>query len=199
MERKSTMNTHWKDWCWSWSSSNLATWCKDPTHQKRPWCWERLKAGEEGGNRGWDGWMASRTQWTWVWANSRRYWRKGKPGVLQSMGSQSQTQLSNWTRPPMEIISTETSYWPCLTTPFWQPSSSRRGNRRQSYHRRSCWRARCWRRRSPRWSFHACAPPAWSPGWCRYSHTWSPLWGGKNGCVKWPCTEDGIWRGPGLC
>ena len=52
----------------------------------RPWCWERLKAGGEGDNRGWDGWMASLTQWTWVWANSGRWWRTEKPGVLQSMG-----------------------------------------------------------------------------------------------------------------
>ena len=66
----------------------LATWCEEPTLWKTPWCWERLKAGGEGNNRGWDGWMASPTQWTWVWANSRRWWRTGKPGVLQSMGSQ---------------------------------------------------------------------------------------------------------------
>ena len=72
---------------WSWSSNNLATWCKELTHWKRPWCWERLKAGE-GDDRGWDGWMASLTQWTWVWANSGRWWRTGKPGILQSMGSQ---------------------------------------------------------------------------------------------------------------
>ena len=55
--------------------------CIEPTHWKRPWCWERLKAGE-GGNRGWDGWMASPTQWTWVWASSGRQWRTGKPGML---------------------------------------------------------------------------------------------------------------------
>ena len=60
---------------------------------KRPWCWERLRAGEGGGG-GWDGWIASLTQWTWVWANSRRWWRTGKSGVLQSMGSRSRTQLS---------------------------------------------------------------------------------------------------------
>ena len=59
-------------WCWSWSSDTLATWCEEPTHWKRPWCWERLKAGAEAGDRGWDGCMASLTQWTWVWANSRR-------------------------------------------------------------------------------------------------------------------------------
>ena len=55
---------------------------------ERPWCWERLKTGGEGDNRGWDGWMASPTRWTWVWASSRRWERTGKPGVLQSMGPQ---------------------------------------------------------------------------------------------------------------
>ena len=92
--RKSTLNIHWKDWYWSWSSSTLATWCEEPTHWKRPWCWERLKAGGEGDDKGWDGWMALPTQWTWVWANSGRQWRTGKSGILQSMGSQSQTHLA---------------------------------------------------------------------------------------------------------
>ena len=78
---------HWKNWCWSRSSNTLATWCKESTHWKRSWCWERFKAGE-GDNRRWGGWMASLTQWTWVWANSRRWWRTGKAGVLQSLGSQ---------------------------------------------------------------------------------------------------------------
>ena len=54
-QRKSTLNIHWKDWCWSWSSSILATWCKDLTHWKRPWCWEILKAKGVEGWRGWDG------------------------------------------------------------------------------------------------------------------------------------------------
>ena len=72
--------THWKDWCWS--SNTLATWCKELTHWKRRWCWERLRAGGEGGDRGWDGWMASPTRWVWIWANSGRQWRSGKPGVL---------------------------------------------------------------------------------------------------------------------
>ena len=49
-----------------------ATWCEELTHLKRPWCWERLRAGEEGDDRGGDGWMASLTQWTWVWATLRR-------------------------------------------------------------------------------------------------------------------------------
>ena len=52
------------------------------------WCWERLKAGGEGDNRGWDGWMVSPTQRTWVWANSGRQWRTGNPGVQQSHESQ---------------------------------------------------------------------------------------------------------------
>ena len=64
---------------------------------KRPWCWERLKAGGEKEDRGWDGWMASPTQWTGVWVNSRSWWWTGWPDVLQSMGSQSQTRLRDWT------------------------------------------------------------------------------------------------------
>ena len=78
------LNIHWKDWCWSWNSNTLATWCEDLTQWKRPWCWERLKAGE-GDDRGWDGCMASLTQWTWVWASFGSLWWTGKPGVLQSM------------------------------------------------------------------------------------------------------------------
>ena len=54
----------------------------------RPWCWERLREGEEGDDRGWDGWMASPTQWTWVWVDSRSWWWTGRPGVLWFMGSQ---------------------------------------------------------------------------------------------------------------
>ena len=59
-----------------------------PTYWKRPWCWERLKAGGEGDDKGWDSWMASSTQRTWVWASSGSWWWTGKPGVLQSMVSQ---------------------------------------------------------------------------------------------------------------
>ena len=70
------------------NSNTLATWCEELTHLKRSWCWERLKAGGEGDDRRWDGWMASLTQWTWVWASSRSWWWIGRPGVLQSMGSQ---------------------------------------------------------------------------------------------------------------
>ena len=75
---------------------------EEPTYWKRPWCWERLKAGGEGDNRGWDGWMASLMRWTWVWVDSRSWWWTGKPGVLQSMGSQRvghnwATELTDWT------------------------------------------------------------------------------------------------------
>ena len=86
--KKSVLNNHWKDWCWSWSLNTLATWCEELTHWKRPWCWERLKAGGEGDDRGWDGWIASLTGLTWVWASSGSWWWTGRPGVLQSMGSQ---------------------------------------------------------------------------------------------------------------
>ena len=85
-ERKPTLNIHWKNWCWSWSFNALATWCEEPTHWKRLWCWERLRTGGEGDDRGWDGWMASLTRWTWVWASSGSWWWTGKPGMLQSMG-----------------------------------------------------------------------------------------------------------------
>ena len=63
-------NIHWKDWCWSWNSNTLATWYEELTYWKRPWCWERLKAGEEGEDRGWNDWMTSPTRWAWVWVNS---------------------------------------------------------------------------------------------------------------------------------
>ena len=74
--------------CWSWNSNTLATWCEELTHWWRTWCWERLRAGREGDDRGWDGCMASSTQSKWLWASSRGWWWTGKPGRLQSMGSQ---------------------------------------------------------------------------------------------------------------
>ena len=59
---------------------------KKLTHLKRPWCWEKLRAGGEGDSRGWDGWMASLTQWSWVWVNSSSWWWTGRPGVLWFTG-----------------------------------------------------------------------------------------------------------------
>ena len=94
--KESVLNTHWKD-----SNSNtLSTWCEELTHLKRPWCWERWKVGE-GDNTGWDDWMTSPTQWTWVWLSSGSWLWTGRSGLLQSMGSQRDrhnwvTEL-NWT------------------------------------------------------------------------------------------------------
>ena len=85
--RRSVLGVHWRDWCWSWNSNSLATWCEELTHWKRPWCWERLRAGREG-MRGWDGWMVSSTQWTWVLVDSSSWWWTGRPGGLWFMGSQ---------------------------------------------------------------------------------------------------------------
>ena len=70
------------------NSNTWATWWEELTHWKRSWCWERTRAGGERGDRVWDGCMASWTQWTWVWAKSVRWWRTGKPSLLQFMGSQ---------------------------------------------------------------------------------------------------------------
>ena len=108
---KSVLNIHWKDWCWNWNSNTLATWCEELTHWKRPWSWERLKTGGEGDDRGWDGFMASLTQWTWVWASYGRWWRAGKSGVLHHGVTKSQTRLSNWTT---------TSSFPVMSLEFYR-------------------------------------------------------------------------------
>ena len=84
---RSVLSVPWKNWCWSWNSNTLATSCEELTHLKRPWCWERLKVGGEGDNRGGDGWMASLTRWAWVWVNSGSWWWTGRPGMLRFMGS----------------------------------------------------------------------------------------------------------------
>ena len=83
--------------CWSWSYNTLATWCEELTHGKRPWCWERLKAGGQGDNRGWDGWMASPTQWANMsklqeMMKDREAWHAAVHGVTKS-----QTWLRDWT------------------------------------------------------------------------------------------------------
>ena len=98
--KESVLNIHWKDWCWSWNSNTLATWCEELTRWKSPWCCERLRVRGEGGDRGWDGWMASPTWWTWVWVISRSWWWTGKPGMLQSKGGRKEldtTEGLNWT------------------------------------------------------------------------------------------------------
>ena len=97
--RRSVLAVRWKDWCWSWNSNTLATWCEELTHLKRPWCWVRLRAGGKGDNRGC--WMASPTQWTCVWVGSRSWCWTGRPGILQLKGSQRvghdwATELNKW-------------------------------------------------------------------------------------------------------
>ena len=97
-----------------------------PPHAKswligKDWCWEGLGAGGEGNDRGWDGWMASLTQWSWVWVNSRSWWWTGRPGVLQFMGSQrvghdwatelNQTEALDWSLIPPPLL---VQHFPCL-------------------------------------------------------------------------------------
>ena len=75
---------------------NFGIWCEEPTQWKRPWCWERSMARGKVSSREWDGWIVSLTQRTWVWANSRRQWRTGKPGVLHGV-VKSWPRLRVWT------------------------------------------------------------------------------------------------------
>ena len=95
------LSVHWKDWCWSWNSNTLATWLEEMTHLKRPWCWEILRVGGEGDDRGWDGWMASPTQWTWIWVNSGV--GDGQGGLACcgscSLKESHTTERLNWTEP----------------------------------------------------------------------------------------------------
>ena len=85
--------------CWSWKSNPLVTWCEELTHWKRPWCWERLRAGGEGDNRGWDDWMVSLTQWTWVWVSSGVGDGQGGLACCGSWGCKESdtTERLNWT------------------------------------------------------------------------------------------------------
>ena len=87
-----------RNWCWSWNSNTLASWCEELTHLKRPWYWERLRAGVKGDDRGWVSWMSSLTQWTWVWVNSRSLWLDREAWCAVVLGAaKSWTWLSNWT------------------------------------------------------------------------------------------------------
>ena len=91
--RRSALGFLWREWCWSWNSSTLATSLEELTHWKSLWCWEGLGAGGEGDDRGWDGWMTSLTRWMWVSLNSASLWWTGRPGVLRFMGN----ERLNWT------------------------------------------------------------------------------------------------------
>ena len=103
--RRSVLGVHSKDWCWSWNSNTLATWCEELTHWKRHWCWKRLRVGGEGDNRRWYGWMASPTWWTWVWVDSGSWWWTGRPGAAVLGVAKSWTRLSYWT---------ELNLWMCI-------------------------------------------------------------------------------------
>ena len=94
------------------------TWCEELTHWKRTWCLEWSKAEGEGDDRGWDGWMASLTQWIWTWASSGSWWWTGKPGCTAfHWVTKNQTQLSDWTEVTMRIQVTNTSF------PWWWTDS----------------------------------------------------------------------------
>ena len=85
----------------------LQSWCEELTHWKRPWCWERLKAGGEGDDRVWDGWMASPTRWTWVWVSSGSWWWTGYLVCSSPCGCKvlDMTEWLTWTeqRDPWQI------------------------------------------------------------------------------------------------
>ena len=96
--RRSVLVVHWKDWSWTWNSNNLTTWCEELTHLKRPWFLERLNTGGDGDCRGWDVWMASPTQLTWICVNSGIWWWTERAGFAAVRGiTKSRTQLSYWT------------------------------------------------------------------------------------------------------
>ena len=86
----------------------LATWCEELTHWKRPWCWERLKVGGEGDSRGWDGWMASLTQWTWVWVNSGSWWCAA---VYAGHKESDTTERLNWLTDLTNCLQVFNSFW----------------------------------------------------------------------------------------
>ena len=124
--RRSALGFLWREWCWSWNSTMLATWCEELTHWKRLWCWEGLGAGGEGDDRGWDGWMASPTRCTWVWVNSGSWWWTRRPGVLRFMGSQRvghdwATEL-NWTDMLGPVLEQEIQQgvWRQTSLPSWR-------------------------------------------------------------------------------
>ena len=108
--KKISPDVHWKDWCWSWNSNTLASWCKELTHWKRPWCWEGLGARRGGDDRGWDGWMPSLTVDMGLGGlpelvMDREAWRAAVHGVAKS-----RIRLMDWTE-LMKSASYEMSGW----------------------------------------------------------------------------------------
>ena len=119
--RRSVLDVHWKDWCSNWNSNTLATWCEGLTHLKRPWCWERLKAGGEGDDRGWDGWMAPLNQWTWVWVDLGVGDGQGGPACCDSWGRKESdtTERLNWTVGVFNISLKATTISICIYMPIY--------------------------------------------------------------------------------
>ena len=111
--------------CWSWNSNMLAS-CKELTHWKRLWCWERSGEGGEGNDRGWDGWMASLTQWTWVSVSSGSWWWRGRPGICSPQGHKESdtTKRLNWTRIPLHPLASQ--QWSLRLTWLHTPESHHR-------------------------------------------------------------------------
>ena len=121
--------------------NTLATWCEQLTHLKRPWCWQRLKVRGEENDRGWDGYMASLTQWTWVWVNSRSWWWTGRPGMLQCIGLQRVghycvTEL-NWTEfhiySSYNMVIGKSMYYICNDWSFYLIKASQVSNIKQKH------------------------------------------------------------------
>ena len=134
--RRSALGFLWKEWCQSWNSSTLATSCEELTHWKTLWCWERLGAGGEGDDRGWDGWMASLTDGRWVWVHSGSWWWTGRPGALRFMGSQRvghdwATEL-NWTELKVKSLSRLRLFATPWTVAYQVPPS-------MGFSRQECW------------------------------------------------------------
>ena len=102
--RRSALGFPWKEWCWSWNSSTLATSCEELTHWKRLWCWEGLGAGGEGDDRGWDGWMASLTRWMWVWVNSCREPAWEMPPMTRSCEETWRTRRIRTRGAPLDLL-----------------------------------------------------------------------------------------------
>ena len=105
--RKSALTINWKDWCWSLSSNTLVNWCEKLTHWKDPDAGKDWRQEEKGMTEKWDGWMASPSQWTCLWAGSGSWWWTGRPGMLQSMGLQRVGH--DWVTEPMSFWYVPTS------------------------------------------------------------------------------------------
>ena len=127
-----------------------ATWCEELTHLKRPWCRERLRAGGEGDGRGWDGWMASPTRWTWVWVNSRSWMDREASCAAVHGVAKSRTQLSGWTELNCEArdFSGKNVEW--VAIPFSGASAQPRYRTQASRASSNAgWPLRCWAKGKP--------------------------------------------------